>query len=216
VVLTHADADHYNALPELLRRISVGVVYVSPVMFEDEAESEALSALHSQIERRGVSIRKIHASDRLAAGEGCRIEVLHPPGRGVLGSDNANSIVLAIEYQRRRILLTGDIEPPGLNDLLAEEPWDCDVLLVPHHGSRKSNPAGLAEWSRPEWVVLSAGLNSDSRPTEAAYRAAGSQVLHTGRDGAVCVRIEEGHLEVTAFCGAGRLGSGRRANGVRS
>ena len=34
VVLSHADTDHYNALPDLLERFSVGAVYVSPVMFD--------------------------------------------------------------------------------------------------------------------------------------------------------------------------------------
>ena len=42
-------------------------------------------------------------------------------------------------------------------DLLAEEPTDYDVLLAPHHGSRRSNPPGLAAWSTPEWVVISGG-----------------------------------------------------------
>lgn len=78
----------------------------------------------------------------MKAGDGCRIEVLHPPRRGVLGSDNANSIVLDIEYQGRRVLLTGDLETPGLDDLLAEAPLDTDVLLAPHHGSAFSDPPG--------------------------------------------------------------------------
>ena len=47
VLLTHADADHYNALPELLERFSVGAVYVSPVMFENQ--TPALTALHDAI-----------------------------------------------------------------------------------------------------------------------------------------------------------------------
>ena len=51
--------------------------------------------------------------------------MLHPPRKGVLGSDNANSIVLAIEFQGRRLLLTGDLESPGLDDVLAEEPYDA-------------------------------------------------------------------------------------------
>jgi competence protein ComEC len=43
VVISHADADHYNALPELLERFSVGVVYVSPVMFEDAESGGSLA-----------------------------------------------------------------------------------------------------------------------------------------------------------------------------
>jgi competence protein ComEC len=52
VVLSHADADHYNALPMLLDRFSIGVVYVSPVMFQQK-RNQALSALQAAI-RRGI------------------------------------------------------------------------------------------------------------------------------------------------------------------
>jgi len=186
VVLSHADADHYNLLPELLERFSVGVVYVSPVMFE--YESRAIVALREAIREADVPVREISAGDRLRGGEGCRMEVLHPPCRGVIGEDNANSIVLAIEHRGRRLLLPGDLEAPGLDDVLAEEPWDCDVLLAPHHGSRNSNPPGLAIWCRPEWVVISGSLHSYQPGTVETYRAAGAQVYVTGEVGAIrCV-----------------------------
>ena len=53
---------------------------------------------------------------------------------------------LSVEYRGRRILLPGDLEPPGLDDVLAEEPRPCDVLMAPHHGSRQSNSPELAAW----------------------------------------------------------------------
>ena len=112
-----------------------------------------MTALAEAIDQAGVPVREIHSGDRLLGGRDCKIEVLHPPRRGLLGGDNVNSIVLAIEYSGRRILLPGDLEPPGLSDVLAEEPWDCDVLMAPHHGSRRSDPAGLAGWCSPEWAI---------------------------------------------------------------
>ena len=58
VLLTHADADHYNALPELLERFSVGAVYVPPVMFENQ--TPALMALHDAIQQRGLTVGEIY------------------------------------------------------------------------------------------------------------------------------------------------------------
>jgi competence protein ComEC len=197
VVLSHADVDHYCAMPELLKRFSVGVVYVSPFMFEQG--TAALVSLSDAIQAAGVPIKSIHSGQRLSAGAGCLIEVLHPPRRGLSGSDNANSIVLAVQYAGRQILLPGDLESPGLEDVLAERPWDCDVLLAPHHGSRLSNPQGLADWCRPEWVVISGGRASDVSDVEQSYRAGGSQVLHTADAGAVAVTIERGEIEVHSF-----------------
>src|SRR5207244_10689404 len=102
-----------------------------------------------------VPVREIHGGQRLAVGGATTLEVLHPPRKGIFGSDNANSIVLLIEHAGRRVLLTGDLESPGLDDLLAEQPLDCDLVLAPHHGSPRSSPEKFSQWSRPEYVVIS-------------------------------------------------------------
>ncbi len=197
VVLSHADADHYNALPGLVQKFSVGVVYVSPMMFQEQAA--ALAVLRRSIEQSGTPLREVAAGDRLRGPDGCRLEISHPPPKGVLGSDNANSIVLAIEYQQRRILLTGDLESPGLEDVLAEEPYHCDILMAPHHGSRNSNPPGIVGWSTPTWVVIS-GSDADRSPaTEAAYAERGGVVLHTAATGAVEAQIRHGLLDVNTW-----------------
>ena len=76
VVLSHGDVDHYNALPGLLERFSIGAIYVTPVMFENQ--NAAVLALREAIDRAGVPVREISAGDRLAGGPGCSLEV-HPP-----------------------------------------------------------------------------------------------------------------------------------------
>ena len=196
-VISHADADHYNALPELLERFSVGVVYVSPVMFD--AEDGAVAALRTAIQARGIPIREIYGGDRLKTRGSVQIEVLHPQQQGVPGGDNANSIVLRVCYGGRTILLPGDLEGQGLKDVLAEEPIDCDVLLAPHHGSMRSNPADIAAWCEPQWVIVS-GANEDGGPLlEQAYTKAGAKVLHTARSGAVRVTIDCDKTRVQAW-----------------
>jgi competence protein ComEC len=141
----------------------------------------------------------VRGGDRLRVGGGARIEVLHPARGGVLGSDNSNSIVLAIEHQGRRLLLTGDLESPGLDDVMAEEPYDCDVLLAPHHGSAQSDPPGFAEWSRPEWTIISGSHRDSTDVVAGAYAARGGRVLHTAASGAVRVSIDQGRLAVEPF-----------------
>jgi competence protein ComEC len=198
VILSHADVDHYNGIPELLNRVSVGTVYVSPVMFE--LPSAALDELAQSLDSRGVAVRRLHGGQRLSTGPDVRLEVLHPPRRGVIGSDNANSLVLLVEYAGRRVLLTGDLESPGLDDLLAEEPLDCDVILAPHHGSRRSDPTGFALWSTPEYVIVSGslGFGDERQAYEVAesYGARGAQVLHTATAGCIEVKLSTGGVEV--------------------
>ncbi len=194
VILSHADADHYNALPESLERVSVGVVYVSPVMFEDT--TPALAALRQSIEAYDVPIRLLHTGHQTTLDESVRLEVIHPPPRGVLGSDNANSIVLLIEFAGRRILLPGDLESPGMDDVLAELPLDCDVVMAPHHGSQRSNPRGFAAWCTPEWVIISGGLGRENDEVTDSFRRAGAEVLHTATTGAVQVTMRRDQLQI--------------------
>jgi competence protein ComEC len=189
IVLSHADIDHYNAVPGLLERFPVGAVYVSPMMFDPLATAGQLGApnyLRDVLAERGVPLREIWMNDRLrTASAEVTIDVLHPPEQGVIGRDNANSVLLAVGFAGRRILLPGDLESPGIERVMADPPMDCDVLLAPHHGSEQSDPPGFAAWSSPEWVVMSGRRPERTLTSVESYERVGAAVCHTALDGAV-------------------------------
>ncbi len=142
--------------------------------------------LRKAIEASGVPLRQLSAGDRLQFGESTLMAVLHPPPDGVRGSDNAQSLVLAVACHGRRLLLPGDLESPGTEALLAQPDWDSDVLLAPHHGSARSNPPGFSSWCKPEFVVISGSYSQDrAGSVRAAYEGANARVFHTAYDGAV-------------------------------
>ncbi|MCA9238406.1 MAG: ComEC/Rec2 family competence protein [Planctomycetales bacterium] len=194
IVLSHADVDHYNAVPTLAEYVPIGVVYVSPMMFDPVATDGHMRApeyLREQLARHDIPLREIWMGDRLRLRDAATtIEVLFPPREGVIGRDNANSVLLSIEAYGRRILLPGDLEPPGIDLVMSDPPTDCDVLLAPHHGSARSDPPGFAEWCRPEWVVFSGSEASRTISVDKTYRAAGAQVFHTAVAGAVRFAVD--------------------------
>jgi competence protein ComEC len=183
IVISHNDADHFNAVPELLRRFSVGVVYVSPVMFN--RSTPALGALQEAVRRSGVPMREVAVGDRLASGDDSRLEILHPPPDGMGQTENADSILLSVVWHGRRFLTTGDLAPPGLETVVAEPTLPFDVAMVPHHGSPTALPSMFANWCRPHWAVISGDITHDSHVAIAAYQAAGAVVLDTSTSGAV-------------------------------
>lgn len=197
IVLSHADVDHYNAVPELLTKFRVGTIYVTPAMLRDEGA--AMQMLVRAVRDAGVPLEEIWSGDRLRVGGDCLLEVWHPTRRGVLGSDNANSLVLDVEYQGRRILLTGDLESPGMDDLLSESPCRCDVVLTPHHGSARSNPPGFAAWSTPALAVVSGGANDRRPEVDRAYRDSGACVLNTADCGAIHLSLTGERIDVSTW-----------------
>jgi competence protein ComEC len=196
VVISHADTDHYNSLPELLQRFSVGVVYESPEMFQQK--SRALNILKSSIEESGTPLKLVYAGDRLEAGDGVTIDVLHPPPEGVVGTDNANCVVLSVEYCGKRILLTGDLAPPGMEMVMNGEPVAYDVLQAPHHGSTYSEPENFAGWTTPKFAII-CGSNTDGRIAGPIYASHGATVMNTAEYGAVTVTIDAGGLNIETF-----------------
>ena len=197
VLLSHADLDHINGLPDILERFSIGAVYVTPQMLV--VEHGAAAALMERLRARGIKLRALAAGEGLQTRDGCRLVVLHPSRRANYLGENAASMVVLAEYQGRRVLLPGDIEPPGLDDLLAEMPIDCDAALAPHHGSRHSHPPAFAAWCSPEWIVISGGRQQDPQQMLQMHAHQGCQVLHTALNGMVQIRIRSGRVSVTSF-----------------
>jgi competence protein ComEC len=227
LVLSHADADHFNAVGQLLQRFSVGVVYVSPAMFQ--GQDPALQALRHAIRQAQVPLAHLTEGQLLQCGAGVRVEALHPPredapesgdrmpatgtgdgappvrdpGRSPRRSDNSQSIVLRIRCQALDCLLTGDLEGDGLDELLAEQPEPVGVLMAPHHGSLHSEPRRLVAWGAPQAVVISAGANVP-RSVLDAYAAAGAAVFWTDRDGMIEVSSATTGIEIRSWRGERR------------
>ena len=192
VILSHADLDHFNALPGLMERIAVGRVLTSPTFAK-----KPTNAVRIIRERLGQTrIETLQGGDRLDAGQ-VTLDVLHPPADWERGDENARSLVLYVRQGPHSVLLTGDLCGEGLAALMATPPRRVDVLMAPHHGSRKVNLAGLVQWCRPHLVVSCQAVR-DERPLQL-----GVPVWETGREGAVTLTTSHG-LRATAYRGAKR------------
>ena len=114
-------------------------------------------------------------------------------------TDNANSVVLLIEYAGKRMLLTGDLESPGLELVMQQPVEPIDVLLVPHHGSSRSNPHGFAQWAKPKQVIISGSVRDHSAMVRAAYETSGAQVFHTASSGATTFYLSATECRAETF-----------------
>ncbi|MFM8413989.1 MAG: ComEC/Rec2 family competence protein [Planctomycetota bacterium] len=206
LVVSHADADHFNAVPELLARFPVGELVV-PERFA-AGGSPAVSDLLAVAAERGVPVRAARAGASFPLDPLCRVRVLHPEaGVGAAadappdGDDNASSLVIAVEAAGRRLLLTGDLDGSALAAFAAAAPGACDVLVAPHHGSVTSLPADIARATSPSLVLVSGRGGRAWPEVSAAYEAAagGAAVLKTGGEGAVAVTLAAGGISVERF-----------------
>jgi competence protein ComEC len=123
------------------------------------------------------------------------------PGDGSAANDS--SVVLLVVSHGLRLLLTGDVEPPGQARLAAEVPGlHVDVLKVPHHGSRHQDVGWLGSL-QAKAAVVSVGKDNDYGHPDPELldrlRADGMVVARTDDDGDIAVLAgEEGPHVVTS------------------
>lgn len=192
VVLTHFHADHVDGLAGVVRGRRVGAVEVTSVLDPPAAVDE----VREVAARASVPVRTASYGATRTVGT-ATIQVVHPdvpvpvPGAGDGSSANDASVVLVIDVAGLRLLLTGDIEPPGQAALARALPGlDVDVLKVPHHGSRHQDEHWLTSL-RPELALVSVGADNDyGHPAPDlldGLRAAGAEVHRTDEEGDVAV-----------------------------
>ncbi len=195
VVISHADADHFNGLDHLALRFPIRRLLVSQAFLKNRAGCRVAERMRD----RGVQVAVGLDGDLICADPSVAIRVLQP-SNSEQATDNAQSLLLLAKYGGKTILLTGDLEKEGMVSLLASEPRRAHVVLAPHHGSRHSNPRQFVEWSKPDWVIASTGHGRSLSDLSNACQRQDSRLLSTSTAGAVQVEVESnGDLSVRTW-----------------
>lgn len=199
VVLTHFHADHVDGLAGVLDGRSVDAIETTRLL--DPPEGVAL--VDSAAAAAGLTPHPAAYAVTRTIGD-VTFQVLAPPadsataGPGDGSTANEASVVLIVETQGVRLLLTGDVEPEGQAMLARALPGlRVDVLKVPHHGSRYQDLDFLLSLGA-RVALVSAGADNDyghpSPEALAPLAATGARVLRTDLDGDLAVVVRDGHL----------------------
>jgi competence protein ComEC len=209
LLATHAHADHIDGLKDVARSFRPRAALVARTPLREAEYADFAAAMR----RASVPVRLVARGDELRFGA-ATIEVLYPPpvaiaqtgdaSTGALTSGNDDSVVLRVRYGERCFLLTGDIERGAENALVAaRDDLRCDVLKVAHHGSKTSSTAAFVNATRPAFAVISVGVDSPfGHPDPSVverWRAAGAEVLQTGRRGTITFSTDGHDLRVETF-----------------
>jgi len=200
IVATHGHEDHIQGLHAIIdnfhpRELWTGATPPSPV--ED--------ALLAHARRAGVLVRPMHEGDRFQFGE-TRGTVLAP----VIGytpaetPGNNDSLVMRLEYRHRSFLLAGDMESPIEDRLIVDGALQrTDVLKVGHHGSRTSSTEPFLSALRPDFALISDGVdNLFHHPHQQVLdrlSAHHAEIFRTDKQGLISVRTDGQHIVVETW-----------------
>lgn len=217
LVLTNPDLDHYGGFVDVVRRYQISTFLTSGV----RKESEVVKTLERELGMKEMRVMGVKGGDRVRVIDRteeislltfwpteeylARLEVQESTGN-VLGARTTNkpnefSVVLGLAFGEFDALLTGDIEPPGTNQLvgvvgemgdptsprLRGAKWE--VLKIPHHGSKNGLTAELLEAVNPRLAVISVGKKNryghPARETLDILQKHNVKTLRTDLDGEI-------------------------------
>lgn len=177
VIATHADGDHIGGLDKIIEAFYIDNVY----MPKTDKETKELTELKN-VAKDKIMIPKQEQNFYIGNAK-CTIMHIDDATRV---SDNNSSIVLQLDYGETNCLFMGDAETEVEDDVLWE---DIDVLKVAHHGSNSSTSLSFLEMTKPEYSIISVGINNNyGHPSELALNnliKVNSTVYRTDKDGTI-------------------------------
>lgn len=175
LVVTHADADHHNAVPSLLER-----VHVVRALVPQQLAASPLAAL---LAAHGAAVDLVPPGARIAPWPGLVVAApALPPG----ARDNDQSLWVRAELGATCALLTGDAQELGVAAALAQGlVGPCDALVLPHHGRANANAARLLQACQPVVCLASAAAADGPTRLGALALARGAGLWSTGLHGAL-------------------------------
>jgi len=199
VILTHPDSDHVTGLVEVIRRYQIQNVLITGIVDYLPEYQEFLS----EIKKNNVAVKIIENPQELAFGKAV-VQILYPLrslNNVYPASSNNTSIVTRIVLGENEILLTGDLEQEG-EKLLFDSGVDlkADVFKAGHHGSKSSSFLEFVKAVKPDYVIISAGLNNSyGHPHYTIldrFRSIGARIFRTDLQGDITIQTDGKNLQV--------------------
>lgn len=182
LILTHNHDDHLQGLIEVIKRYQVGRLLLSH-------QSAILpKEIWQTIEAYHVNTELISAGQVISLGS-TRLELLWP--RSELPQDaNDDSVVIKMTYGIKKFWLAADTGLATENELIRQQKVEqVDVLKLGHHGSDTSSGQDFLNRLKPQWTIISVGLNNKlSLPNQRIIRRLErikTNILRTDRDGTI-------------------------------
>ncbi len=177
LVLTHSDSDHIGGAADVLHSYEVEEVFFS----DFEKDNSSYTGLMEALSDERLTAWLPEPGYEIMFG-GAMVTFLGPVGEW--DTPNNTSICLRIDHGVNSFLFTGDAEEEAEEALLKSgQELSATVYKVGHHGSYTSSTEAFLNAVRPQYAVISCGVDNDyGHPHTSALRrleAVGAVIYRT-------------------------------------
>jgi competence protein ComEC len=187
LIASHADADHIGGMAEVIKSCQVNKIIDS-----GQVKDTAVYKKYMAVAEDEPNCELIYDDDMIIdMGNGVCLKIIETGDNH--SETNNNSVVALLSYDGVKVLFTGDMEADTEKANLKKFS-DIDVLKAGHHGSASSSCKEFMQVIKPEYVVVSAGLNNSyghpSALTLSNYFSINAKVLGTFKSGNIILTTD--------------------------
>ncbi len=221
VFITHMDEDHISGILEIMdqmksgdgnyynNRIKIDHLIIPRIHTQEETYHEVIA----QAYKKGIKLMYIDKGDMILDKE-LAITCYHPIKDYIPNTKNSYSLVLDVNFKKFNLLLTGDVEGEGEEELIQyledmnranknKVIKEYDILKVSHHGSKYSTPVRFLELVKPKYSIISYGKNNTyghpHKDLLGRLSDASSTVITTSDLGAITIRSDGNYMSIKAY-----------------
>jgi len=216
LIFSHNDSDHINGAAGILGDF-VGIV--EKIYFLADGKHEKVLGLLSTYDPEGKipceRLEKTSEGSKIIFHEGnIKLEIIYPGFISNLEAErsgnrraNQTSAIIKLTCEEKCIVFSGDATIEAWERLakeyLKEQPFECDIMTIPHHGGKITSGHGelraqkklYTKIIKPKCGIISVGTsNGDGHPcpeTISAMVESGIEVLCTQMTPQCCNNLEE-------------------------
>jgi competence protein ComEC len=152
VIITHNDLDHCSGILDLFEHYKVQELFITPHTLKNQTKT--IEKILFSAKSNGVFVKEIHKGWQTET-KNVTVRSIWPEKTRVHSSSNEASVVLLVEAENRRVLLTGDINEAAISEVALQNLPVIDVLELPHHGQWSEESLGFVEELQPKVVLQS-------------------------------------------------------------
>lgn len=209
VIISHPHADHIGGLYELLNNIKVNEITDSY-----EYTTNMYKQLRVLADKKKIKWTKVFRGDVLNWGGGVTATVMHPPKNfhldaKVYGLDRHNpvrgnlnnvSIVLKVQLEKMKYLLTGDAEKEAETEMFSYwKDFKITALKCAHHGSKTSSSPGFLEKCDPKFAFISVGEVNKFKHPDTKHTLPNIEHYTSKNNGGMYRTDQKGTIETWTF-----------------
>ncbi len=192
MIISHFDKDHVGGADQILQAVTVKSVYTSYLAKESDDVVEFFTALEEQ----GMTNTVVSETTEIQV-DGVTYTIYPPEESGYEEDDSNNSsLVVHMTNRQNSMLFCGDALEDRIEELLSTEGLTCDIIKIPHHGSKIDNLDELIDYVNPEYAVITSSDEEEEASKTLKVLEKADIAYYLTREGTITIEMGNAGINI--------------------